>query len=335
MESRYSNKLLSLLLLFCLISTESLLATTSGETNPITPILTGTVLTHETKIDISKEGTLDWFFCTWSNNGATYHKNAPNLLNDYTLLNADRYDWFLNASTTFTWTNGKEVKSGSKTDGHYISGLVGRGLKFIVPADTIMRVLKIYLGAYEAKGKITAQLEGTALPLYTASVTASQGGVPIEKLCELKFKADSAGRKLIVKYEIENGYYRNNGSTDPNAITGNVSLNAVCLAEDKTATSVNGQSETNSQFDIRVFPNPNSFSASLTLSYSIHETSDISIKIYSITGNLIKCYQFKNQYAGVHQTVLEYSELKLDSGIYFVKLTANDRSKSLKICIVN
>jgi len=310
------------------------LSPNTSETKLITPVLSGSVTSHEMEINLTEEGSLDWFFCSFSGNGATYQKDTVSLLSGYKLLNVDRYDWFSNALSTFKWNNGKPIKSGSKTEGHYISGLVGRGLTMEVPADTAMRVLKIYLGAYEAKGKITAQLEGTSAPIYVGSITASQGGVPVEKLCTLKFQSDSVGRKLLIKYEIERGYYQNFGSTDPKAITGNVSLSAVCLAEDQTTTALSVLFENKNDLDFKIFPNPLKQESMLIVNYSLSHASMVNIDFYSILGKKIKSWKYENPVSGNYQLRFSSNELMLEPGIYIAKLSANGQCKTLKLNIL-
>jgi subtilisin family serine protease len=85
--------------------------------------------------------------------------------------------------------------------------------------------------------------------------------------------------------------------------------------------------------DYQLFQNfPNPFNPGTTISYSVPIPSEIKIALYDIIGNeIVKLYEGMQQ-EGVHQIVLNASNLA--SGVYFVSMTAANFNKSIKISLL-
>jgi hypothetical protein len=83
--------------------------------------------------------------------------------------------------------------------------------------------------------------------------------------------------------------------------------------------------------DYQLFQNfPNPFNPGTTISYSVPIPSEIAL--YDIIGNeIVKLYEGMQQ-EGVHQIVLNASNLA--SGVYFVSMTAANFNKSIKISLL-
>ncbi|MEI8007525.1 MAG: metallophosphoesterase [Bacteroidota bacterium] len=79
---------------------------------------------------------------------------------------------------------------------------------------------------------------------------------------------------------------------------------------------------------------PNPFSSGTTLPYKLNTACKVSLVIYSTLGNELATLVNKNQQPGDYSVKINASELHLNGGIYYCRLTAGNESKSIKmICI--
>ena len=100
-------------------------------------------------------------------------------------------------------------------------------------------------------------------------------------------------------------------------------------------TSVNDDELIPTEFELSAYPNP--FNPSTTLRYSIPHSSDIKIKIYNLLGKEIWTKDETQTIAGMYEVVwngVNNSGSKLSSGIYFVRIQANQQSKNLKLLLI-
>jgi|CryBogDrversion2_1035201.scaffolds.fasta_scaffold00052_4 Calcineurin-like phosphoesterase/Secretion system C-terminal sorting domain len=79
---------------------------------------------------------------------------------------------------------------------------------------------------------------------------------------------------------------------------------------------------------------PNPFSSGTTLPYKLNTACKVSLVIYSTLGNELATLVNKYQQPGDYSVKINTSELHLNGGIYYCRLTAGNESKSIKmICI--
>lgn len=86
-----------------------------------------------------------------------------------------------------------------------------------------------------------------------------------------------------------------------------------------------------SNFNLSVFPNPTSESA--TISYSLDEQSTVEAKLISITGKVVASFFSEEQIQGTHEQKLSLDP-SISKGIYLVALNVNGK-ESLKKLIIN
>jgi hypothetical protein len=74
---------------------------------------------------------------------------------------------------------------------------------------------------------------------------------------------------------------------------------------------------------------PNPFNASTSISYSLANSGDVSLKIYDISGRLVSTLVDGHQDAGEYVTSWEASNVS--SGVYFYKLKTSDFTSTKKM----
>lgn len=77
---------------------------------------------------------------------------------------------------------------------------------------------------------------------------------------------------------------------------------------------------------------PNPFNPSTNISYSIPQTTDVSLKIYDVTGRLVSTLVNKRQASGSYDVNLNASAWA--SGIYFYRIVAGDFIKTRKLTLI-
>jgi hypothetical protein len=82
---------------------------------------------------------------------------------------------------------------------------------------------------------------------------------------------------------------------------------------------------------------PNPFRQGTTIRYSIPKTGKVTLRVYDITGRMVKQLVNKEQRAGVYTANWEGdtpNNRKLATGVYFVRLTADEKTATRKLVLV-
>jgi hypothetical protein len=85
--------------------------------------------------------------------------------------------------------------------------------------------------------------------------------------------------------------------------------------------------EETGNFMVTAYPNP--FSYSFVLRYAISEASDILIRVYSQTGQMVKAIEYKDKQAGLYHESIISNELS--AGIYICEVISNKGVKTIKL----
>ena len=98
---------------------------------------------------------------------------------------------------------GRHAKTGPNgtTTGVYV--LTG-GLKIMVPADTTVRRLKVYVGELNAQGQLDASLSDNSAPAVSDHSYTSTNGNPINVTYILTYAASSPGQLITVTWTVLN-----------------------------------------------------------------------------------------------------------------------------------
>jgi len=107
------------------------------------------------------------------------------------------------------------------------------------------------------------------------------------------------------------------------------------LARQNPICAVNEQPPENFEnSNISLFQNnPNPFYPQTTITYSLSNLCNVSIKIYNINGELVEVLKDEElQNPGIHSIIWDARDI--NSGVYFYNITAGDYSKTMKCSLL-
>ncbi len=88
-------------------------------------------------------------------------------ISDFTVVGNAGVNRYANNSAGFTWSDGTPTATANNsTTGVFIIGQ-GNGFRITAPADTTVKTLRVYVGAWHTQGLMTAQLSDGSAPAYT------------------------------------------------------------------------------------------------------------------------------------------------------------------------
>lgn len=125
----------------------------------------------------------------------------------------------------------------------------------------------------------------------------------------------NTANKIIFKFEYKTGLKSNNIYIDKINYSGTVGINELVLQENS----------------LTIFPNPTSESA--TLSYHLNQRTNVSIEVCDILGKQIAKIDQGLQSDGDHTIILSKEDLKLKTGVYFVKFAAGKAAVTRKLVV--
>ncbi|NQV18474.1 MAG: T9SS type A sorting domain-containing protein [Armatimonadetes bacterium] len=82
---------------------------------------------------------------------------------------------------------------------------------------------------------------------------------------------------------------------------------------------------------------PNPFNPETTIEYSLKESGNICLEIYNIRGQKVNTLFNEFRKAGYHSVIWSGKDINdnpVSSGIYFYKLNVNDKTESIKKCLL-
>jgi len=129
-------------------------------------------------------------------------------------------------------------------------------------------------------------------------------------------------------------YVAGNAVNQNNSTTGDFPLTPISLALNAAEPPIDpvGINETDLLLgEMIIYPVPSKGVSSI--SYALKESARIKIQICDLTGKELKTFVDEEKQQGPHTKLLNLEELA--PGLYFVKLSANDKKLSQKLLIIN
>ena len=183
--------------------------------------LNGSVSTPVGPVQLTTTGTLDWaHWGLYTASDFNHKARETPLISNYTIVGGGSPSRYTNNSVGYTWTDGAAPNTTvtNATTGLFVAGL-NKGFQITVPADTITRTLKVYVGTWRVRGKLVAHLSDGSAVDYTDSSIVNTSGVTTLGVYTFTYKAASAGRTLTVSF------------TQNTLATGNVTLQAATVSQ--------------------------------------------------------------------------------------------------------
>jgi len=159
-------------------------------------------------VNLTDEGLAYW--AHWGFGGAPGYNSkdqSHQLISSYTKLGTATVGWFSDNIISYNWTNGKPTLSTTgTTTGVLINDAVGNGFEITVPADTNLRTLKVYVGAWWAQGKLEASFTDGSAPVY---IDTSVGATPgLHKgVYTIQFKSATQFQTLRIRYTLQTNHF--------------------------------------------------------------------------------------------------------------------------------
>ncbi len=156
-------------------------------------------------VNLTTEGASDWVhWGIYTGDSVDRKTGVVPQIGDATLIGGPAYSFGDNA-TGFTWTDGSPNVSASDTmTGIYVVG-VGNGFQVTFPADANPKTLKLYLGSYAARAKVTAVLSDYSAPVFIDRSINNVGNGP-STVYTLNYAAGSIGQTLTITITCQQMY---------------------------------------------------------------------------------------------------------------------------------
>jgi hypothetical protein len=194
--------------------------------------LTGTfsLIPAGSAVNLTTNGVLDWVhWGLFTETSLDRKAGVTSLISDFTPVepsNGYVYVYqFADNANGYTWSDGTpHTTATNTTTGVWAYGIpaIGSGFRISAPAGTNVQSLKIYVGAYNAKGRLVAMLTDQSAANYInpANAAVNNIGNGPSGVYTLNYSANSPGQSLIVEYTLEQ--LRGGGN-------GNVTLQSAAL----------------------------------------------------------------------------------------------------------
>src|ERR1043166_1843903 len=206
-QSRRSSILLNLaglmILMACLGPHARAAAPNPGLSANFASIPAGTV------VNLTSEGEIDWVhWGLFTETSVNRKAGVVPQLSDFTLLdNTNGYAYafqFADNANGYSWSDGSPIASVTNTTtGVWAYGVPNRdsGFAIMAPADTALRTLKVYVGAFGARGKFEAYLSDNSAGGYTNTSLFNMANGP-SGVYTIAYAAGAAGQQLIIRWTL-------------------------------------------------------------------------------------------------------------------------------------
>jgi hypothetical protein len=258
-------------------------------------------------VDLTSEGEVDWVhWGLYTETSLDRKANVVPQISDFTPVDAANgfvfvYQFGDNANG-YSWSDGTPTATvADTTTGVWAYGtpLIGSGFKLSAPADTATRTLKVYVGAFKARGRFEAYLSDGGGRGYTDTSLFNLSNGP-SGVYTVTYAAGSAGQQLIVVWTL----------AMPAGPDGNVTLQAAAL----TASGAN-----NPPFVVLTNPVNNA-------SFWAHDNITLDAQVRDLEGTVAKVEFFQGDTTLGEDTTAPFSYTwnTVPAGHYVLSARATD-----------
>jgi len=195
---------------------------TAGNFSIVTGVpgqLSGSLTAAPVNVDLTAQGALDWAHWGLTSASSFDHRaGVTQQISNFSPIGGGTLSRQQVSPTSYSWSNGTPTASATNTPtGVYKVG-TGSGFEVTVPADTTSRTLKLYIGLWDAQGKLEATLSDGSAASYVDTTLINQTATS-NGLYTLTYQAGSAGQTLRIRWTVQASF---------NSF-GNVTLQAAAL----------------------------------------------------------------------------------------------------------
>jgi len=202
--------------------------------------LTVAAATLSSTVDLENEGPADWAHWGLFNEESFNHKRGvASQINDFSLLGGGSAYPFADNANGYSWTDGIPTVSATNTPtGVYNVGLKG-GFRLQLPAGLTTNTVKVYVGAYAARGRLLAYLSDFSAPVVSDLSVENFSSGP-STVYTLQYAAASSARVLNLRYFVDSMHAGDGnvtlqaaafdtGNRPPSAAVASPAHGAICL----------------------------------------------------------------------------------------------------------
>lgn len=179
------------------------------------PMLAGEAAAAPDSVNLTHAGISDWVHWGLSGPDSSNRRVGTPRIGILNAIGPAPLRFQAAPRTAYVWTNGTPTSSANTRSGLYTRP-VASGFTFTAPADTATRTLTLYLGGWQAAGRLVATLSDGSTAPYQVDLQNTAG--PFDQIVTLTYRAGAANQTLSVRYTMTGG-------------SGNVTLAAAALAE--------------------------------------------------------------------------------------------------------
>ncbi len=170
---------------------------------PPPPLLQGKVGAPPAGVNLTAQGTADWVHWARNSEDSVNRKSdVIPLISSFTQIAGGRAPRrFTDAQVATSWSDGKPIVAQvGATTGLFFRDL-GNGYELRVRADSVKRTLRLYIGGFSARGRLTASLSDNSAPPYSAFLE-NQTDV-FTNVVTIDFRAKTDGETLLIRYTVD------------------------------------------------------------------------------------------------------------------------------------
>ena len=188
-------------------------------------MLNGSQTTPGTSVDLSSEGTTDWAHWGFTDSTSFDHKSGivPQISDLSRLGSISTIRSSSNGAPTvyYSWNGGTPTSAATSTTSCVYTYGQDNGFELTLPADTLQRTVRLYVGVWRVRGRLEAELsDGSASPMVDNSLSTVYPAGAMNGVYTLTYSAASAGQTLHLRWYIESTTYP----------VGNINVQAVTLS---------------------------------------------------------------------------------------------------------
>jgi len=171
-------------------------------------------------VDLDSEGPVDWAHWGLFNEESFDHKRGvTSQISDYSQVGGGGVYPYSDNANTYSWSDGSPTASATNTPtGIYIVGQ-NNGFHIQAPAGVTTNLLKVFVGAFAARGRLLAYLSDFSAPVLSDFSVDNAGNGP-STVYTLRYASATPGKFLHVRFF---------GDTLYDQGVGNVTLQAAAL----------------------------------------------------------------------------------------------------------